>query len=88
MLDWIKQKIRALISPPHTLADFHLALTIFWITAIIPTLLFWRDSVLWVAFMSLWANIVSHATGYSASKAEKAVEAAVNRVEEETRDST
>lgn len=29
----------------------------FWLLAIIPTILFWKDSVLWIAIMSLYANI-------------------------------
>jgi hypothetical protein len=31
-----------------------------WATLIVPTLLFWKNSILWVAFMSLYANIASH----------------------------
>lgn len=29
----------------------------FWLVAIVPTLLWWKDSVLWVCIMSLYANI-------------------------------
>ena len=30
---------------------------IFWILAVIPTVLWWSQSILWVLLMSLWANI-------------------------------
>lgn len=49
----------------------HIVLTILWALAAIPTLLWWRDSILWVAFMSLWANVASHWAAYQASRAEE-----------------
>ena len=56
------------------IARFHLIMTFVWMAAIIPTMLYWRESVLWVAFMSLWANVVSHAAAYSAGRAEEKVD--------------
>ena len=35
----------------------HLYLIGVWVLLIPPTILFWRESVLWVAIMSLYANI-------------------------------
>lgn len=52
----------------------HLTLTILWTLAIVPTIVWWKDSVLWVALMSLWANIASHWAAYAASRAAKASE--------------
>ncbi len=49
----------------------HLTLMFLWTGLIIPTLLYWRDSILWVAFMSLYANIVGHWAAYQATRAEK-----------------
>ena len=46
----------------------HLALTLVWLLLIVPTLLFWRESVLWVALMSIWANVASHAAAYQAHR--------------------
>ncbi len=54
----------------ETMSRVHALLTMFWIVAVIPTLLWWRDSVLWVAMMSLWANVASHWACYQASRAE------------------
>jgi hypothetical protein len=48
------------------------ALAAVWTALLIPTLLWWRDSVLWVALMSLWANIASHAAAALAASAEQA----------------
>lgn len=38
---------------------------------LVPTVMFLRESVLWVSFMSLYAIVVSHATGISAAKGEQ-----------------
>lgn len=50
----------------------HLILAGVWSMLIIPTLVWWHNSILWVAFMSLYANIASHWAAYQASKAEMA----------------
>lgn len=49
----------------------HLVLTLVWAGALLPTLLWWRESILWVAFMSLYANVVGHWSAYQASRAEE-----------------
>lgn len=51
--------------------SLHKLLTILWATALVPTLLWWRNSILWVAFMSLYANIVGHWGAYQAARAEE-----------------
>ena len=38
---------------------YHRIAAYFWMLMIIPTLIWWKDSILWVAFMSLYANIAS-----------------------------
>lgn len=53
------------------LRRFHLAATFFWVCALVPTLLWWRESVLWVALMSCWANIASHWAAWQASRVEE-----------------
>ncbi len=45
-------------------------LTILWVLLIVPTVLWWQDSVPWVVFMSLWANIASHFAGWTAARTE------------------
>jgi hypothetical protein len=49
----------------------HTTLTIVWAVLAIPTLLWWRNSVAWVALMSLWANIASHWAAREAAKAKE-----------------
>lgn len=53
--------------------EINLALAVFWIIAVIPTALWWKESILWVAIMSLWANVASHFAAWLAAKAERKV---------------
>lgn len=49
---------------------FNLTATVVWIVLILPTVLWWKESILWVALMSIWANVVGHWSAYAASRAE------------------
>lgn len=51
-----------------------------WVLAVIPTVVWWKDSVFWVALMSCWANIASHAAAWQAAR----VEARQDEIERET----
>lgn len=46
----------------------HLILFVVWVILLIPTIWIWNSSILWVAFMSVYAILAQHATGYSASR--------------------
>lgn len=45
----------------------HAAAASLWALMLAPTLAFWRESVLWVATMSLYANFVGHLSSYEAA---------------------
>lgn len=49
----------------------HKYLMFFWIAMSIPTLIWWKDSVLWVAIMSIYANVEASAAALEANKSEK-----------------
>jgi hypothetical protein len=51
----------------------HLALMALWIVLIIPTMLWWKDSILWVLLISIYANIASHWSAYQGARSEKAM---------------
>lgn len=53
---------------------FNLVMTAVWAFLLIPTLLWWKQSVLWVSVMSLYANVVGHWSAYQASRAETQAE--------------
>jgi hypothetical protein len=50
-------------------STIHTVLTLVWAVLALPTLFWWRESVMWVALMSLWANIASHWAAREAAKA-------------------
>lgn len=55
-------------------ARVNLGLLVVWAVLGIPTMLWWKDSVPWVSFMSWYAIVVSHAAAYIAAKAEQQAE--------------
>jgi hypothetical protein len=50
----------------------HLMLTWLWVLLIVPTILWWKESILFIGIVSVYANVVSHWTAYQAARAEKA----------------
>jgi uncharacterized protein YacL len=60
------------------MARMHLALALVWAVLTIPTLLWWKNSILWVSLMSIYAIVISHLAAYSAAHAEKAASQALN----------
>jgi hypothetical protein len=48
-------------------------MAVVWAGLFVPTLLWWKDSVLWVAFLSLYANFASEVAAHHALRAEKEV---------------
>ncbi|HBT4752497.1 TPA: hypothetical protein MB338_004054 [Klebsiella quasipneumoniae subsp. quasipneumoniae] len=52
----------------------HLVAAVMWVGLAIPSLISWKDSVLWVILISIYANIVGHLSGYSAARADQAAE--------------
>lgn len=53
------------------LCRLHMALAGVWALLGVPTVLWWKESILWVAGMSLWANVVGHLSAYDAARAER-----------------
>ncbi|MCI7851542.1 hypothetical protein [Klebsiella pneumoniae] len=52
----------------------HLVAAVMWVGLAIPSLIWWKDNVLWVILISIYANIVGHLSGYSAARADQAAE--------------
>lgn len=45
--------------------------TALWVLLLIPSLLIWKDSILWVIIMSWWANVSASAAAFLAAHGEK-----------------
>lgn len=56
-----------------TWVRFHGILTGTWALLVIPTVIWWHDSVLWVGLISCYANAVGHFSAWQASRAEDQV---------------
>ena len=52
------------------------ALTVLWVLLVVPTLTVWQDSLIWIALMSIYANISTHWGAYEASRAKEVAEQA------------
>lgn len=63
--------IRARLHDPAFTTAFHKWATLAWILLLIPSLIWWRESIAWVVTMSVWANIAGHWSAYQASRAEE-----------------
>lgn len=74
-------KAYELLSANPKIAEYgHITLAIVWLLLLIPTVIWWNASILWVAFMSVYAIVAQHATGYSAARgARKAKESQDNK---------
>lgn len=63
------------------MAKMYLVLALVWAILTIPTLLWWKNSILWVSLMSIYAIVISHLAAYSAAHAEKAASKAMDKSE-------
>jgi hypothetical protein len=60
--------------PRLTPERLHLGLTLLWAALLVPTLLWWRESVFWVIVMSWYANVSSSWSAYESARAARKVE--------------
>lgn len=67
---------------PVVIKRCHLGAAIMWFVLAIPSVIWWKDSVLWVIIISIYANIVGHLSGYSAARADQAAEENEDKAEE------
>lgn len=47
---------------------YHRLLATFWVTMLVPTVLWWKEAVVWVAIMSIYANVESSMAADAANK--------------------
>jgi len=58
------------VGKPEFLRGFHRWMTLIWFLLIIPTILLWRESIVWIALMSAWANFAGHFSSWQAARIE------------------
>ena len=57
-----------------TLRRVHLAAMVAWALLAIPTVIWWHDSILWVAGISVYANFAAHFSAWQGARSEQASE--------------
>ena len=67
---------------PVVIKRCQLVAAIMWFVLAIPSVIWWKDSVLWVIIISIYANIVGHLSGYRAARADQAAEENEDKAEE------
>lgn len=63
---------------PSVLRTFHGVMTILWALLIIPSVLFWQNSIVWVVIMSAWANLAGHFASWQSARVEVRQEEQMN----------
>lgn len=63
-----------LLSQPTFWQNLHGVSVLVWLLLCIPGLIWWKDSVPFLVFASLWANVVGHASSWQASRAERRID--------------
>lgn len=58
--------------PVLWLRRFHAVATVAWLVLTVPSVLWWKNSILWVILLSVWANVASHFGAWQAARAEDA----------------
>jgi hypothetical protein len=58
--------------PVRYLRRFHAVATLIWLTLAVPSILWWKDSLLWIILLSVWANVASHFSAWQGARAEDA----------------
>jgi hypothetical protein len=56
--------------PIKYLRWFHAFATGVWLALVIPTVMFWSESIAWLAIMSVWANVAGHFGSWQGARAE------------------
>jgi hypothetical protein len=49
-------------------ARLHATLAVVWVLMIIPTVVWWSESILWVGTISIYALVVGHWSAYEAAR--------------------
>lgn len=63
-------RVFALFGRPEVLRRFHGYATLLWILMIIPGVVSWRNSVPFLVFVSIYANVMGHWSSWQAARVE------------------
>jgi len=58
--------------PVSFLRRLHAGLTVVWLILAIPAILLWRNSIAFLVFVSIYANVASHFSAWQGARSEAA----------------
>lgn len=56
---------------PTTMVRFHLAATLVFLALIVPSMLWWANSVPYLVAISVWANFAGHLSAWQSARVER-----------------
>lgn len=65
------RRARELLAQPNTWVRVHGGLVIVWALLMIPSILWWQNSVAWIVLMSAWANLAGSLASWQAARADQ-----------------
>ena len=77
------KRLGGLFGRPAFLRSLHGWLTLAWAVLLVPSVLWWRDSLVWVVVMSAWANFAGHFSSWQAARVEVKQQDQIDEVAEE-----
>lgn len=63
-------RVFALFGRPAFLRHFHGAMTIVWLVLVIPSVLWWRESIPYLVGLSVYAVVMGHWSSWQAARVE------------------
>jgi len=57
--------------PARWLRRFHAAATLVWLALSVPSMIWWRDSIPYLIFLSVYAIVAAHAAAWQGTRAEE-----------------
>ena len=67
----VARRSAAWLTKVETLATFHAWATVIWTALVIPSILWWRNSIPYLVFISVWALLATHWGAWQAARAER-----------------
>lgn len=64
------KKILEAMNSPQGHVKFNKYMLVVWAILLVPSLLWWQTSIVWLVFMSWYANTVGHWSGFTSAKTE------------------
>lgn len=69
------KRLHKFLSSPAVLRSVHGWLTVLWFVISIPAIMYWKESVPFLVFVSVYANFVGHFSSWQATRIEVEMEA-------------